>query len=96
MNAQPGLTNFVKGIYIRGLGATAGSSVSASLTGLLGGTMSFRLEIPTGPTVEMVPLLVQFDDAIPASGPNVAITLNVPNFGAGNTDVGAMIWGYSQ
>src|SRR5262249_25113551 len=31
---------------------------------------------------------------IPATGPNVAITLNVPSFGAGNTNAAAVIHGF--
>ena len=87
-------TNFVTGFEITGDGATAGSVILVTLTGVVGGPLDYELTIPAGAGVAVTPLIVEFPVPIPATGPNVAITLNVPSFGAGNTNAAAAIHGY--
>lgn len=87
-------TNFVTGFEVTGDGATAASVIVVTLTGVPGGPLSYELTIPAGVGTSINPLIVEFPVPIPATGPNVAITLNVPSFGAGNTNAAAVIHGY--
>lgn len=93
--AQPGRTNFLTGIFVSGAGATAGLVVVVTVTGLLGGTISFEYTFATGAAVGNTPLFVPFAVPLVASGPNVAITLSCPAGGTGNTNNCATISGYS-
>lgn len=89
-----GLFNYVTGLAITGGGATAGSIINATLTGLAGGTKTYSLAIPTG-AILGVQLIIEFDAPLKAAGANSAVTLNVPSFGAGNTNASATLEGYS-
>lgn len=91
-----GTTNWVTGFQVTGSGAIAASVIVVTLTGVIGGTMSYELVIPAGVTAQVTPLQVTFPwPGLPAAAPNAAITLNVPSFGAGNTNAAATIQGYS-
>jgi len=94
--AVAGQTNFVTGFQITGGGATAASVIVVTLTGLIGGTRTYDIAVPAGVTLGITPLVVEFSEPIPATGPNVAITLNVPSFGAGNTNAAATLEGFLQ
>jgi hypothetical protein len=85
LNAAPGVTNFLTHFQISGLGATAGSVIQITITGLLGSTRTYDYTVPAGVTVAAPNLEVNFPSPLPASGPNVAITVTAPSFGAGNT-----------
>jgi hypothetical protein len=87
--AQAGKTNQVSGFQVTGDGATAGSIIVVTLSGVQGGTQSFDLTIPAGAGVPITPLIVTFNPPLVASGPNTAIVLTVPSFGAGNTNAAA-------
>lgn len=89
-------TTFIQGVWIRGLGSTAGGPATFTITGLAGGTMTFALEVPAGATIEMNPVLILFPEPLPGSAINTAVGLTVNSFGAGNTDVRATIWGFQQ
>lgn len=91
-----GVTTYVTGFEITGDGATAGSIIAVTLTGMIGGTKTYFITVPAGAGVAITPLIVTFPPpGLPASGANTAITLNVPSFGAGNTNAAASIEGYS-
>ena len=91
-----GITNWITGFQVTGSGATAALVVVVTLTGVITGTLSFVLVVPAGVTASTTPLVVTFPwPGIPASGANTAITVNVPTFGAGNTNVAATIEGYT-
>jgi hypothetical protein len=99
--ATVGKTNFLEGFDITGSGATAASVIEASITGLQGGTIYFELPIVAGVNLAAFPLIgpvysVRFPEPIPATGPNVAITLTVPSFGAGNTNSSATLYGFQK
>lgn len=87
-------TNYVSGFELTAGGATAGALVVATLTGILGGTLTYIFATPTGVAVGAAPLLVYFDPPLPASGPNVAIAISLPALGAGNTNAAAVIHGF--
>lgn len=89
-----GKTTHITGFEVTGAGATAASVITVTVTGLLGGTQSFKLAIPAGVTVGVTPLVVPLGRGFPASGPNTAIAVNVPSFGVGNTDAAVAAQGY--
>lgn len=90
-----GITTWVTGFEVTGAGATAATVVNVTLTGMLGGTITYTIVVPAGVTTTIEPLIVEFNVPLPASGPNVAVAINVPSFGAGNTNVTSSIHGYS-
>ena len=83
-----------EGFIITGAGATAASVVTVTVTGTITGTLSFALVIPAGATTSITPLIVEFSRPIPASAANTAIVVNVPSFGAGNTNAAVVAHGF--
>lgn len=94
--AVAGRTNYLTGLQITGLGATAATKVIATVTGLVGGTKSFAIAVPAGVTTAVTPIIVAFPVPVPATGVNVAIVASVPSFGAGNTDVDVNLDGFQS
>lgn len=89
-----GATTFITGFEITGDGATAGSIIAVTVTGILGGTKTYYITVPVGAGVAITPLIVEFARPIPASAPNTGITVNVPSFGAGNTNAAVTAHGF--
>ncbi len=89
-----GKTTYIEGICIGGLGATAAAFLTCNIAGLLGGNFVFYMNIPAGATVILTPFILKFDRPLPASGLATNIVLNVPSFGAGNTNAWSIAWGY--
>ncbi len=83
--AQAGKTNFLAGFSVTGSGATTGLPVIVTVTGVLGGTLSYIHTFPAGVLVPCQPLVVKFDPPIPASAVNTAITVSCPTSGSGGT-----------
>lgn len=94
--ASAGAWTHIQGFVITGAGATGASVVDVTITGLLGGTMTFKLAIPAGATTGIAPLAVNFSRPLPASAANTAITVNVPSFGAGNLHAAASAYGFQS
>lgn len=92
--AAAGRTTYITGFEITGAGATAGQTITITVTGILGGTKTYKLVIPAGAGVAISPLIVEFARPIPAAAQNQAITVNVPSFGAGNTDAAVTAHGF--
>lgn len=92
--AAAGKTTYITGFDITGAGATAASVISITITGMLGGTLTYTLAIPAGVTTAVQSLVVQFLYPMPASGANTAIVVNMPSFGAGNTNATANAYGF--
>jgi hypothetical protein len=90
-----GKTTWISGFSVTGAGATGASVITVTITGI-GTTMSYSVVIPAGVTTNVAELFVEFADPIPASAVNTAITLNVPSFGAGNTNAAANLHGFQQ
>lgn len=85
MPAVAAKRNYITGFSITGAGATAAAAVSATLTGLMGGsTMNYTVTAVAGATLANPSLVVNFPTPIPASAVNTAIALSVPALGAGN------------
>lgn len=91
-----GKTTYITGFQVTGGGATAGSIVVVTVTGILGGTMSYDVAPPTGAAVGMQPLIVTFPIPIPASAVNTPIAVVVPSLGAGNTNSAVAAQGFQQ
>lgn len=83
--AAPGKTNYLSGFEITGGGATLGGLLTVSISGLMGGTIQYVYGAVAGVLLANPPLVVNFIPPLPASGPNVAITIDCPALGLGNT-----------
>jgi hypothetical protein len=92
--AAPGLMNYVCSFSITGSGATTAVIVQPTITGLNGGTLTFTVGVIAGVLLNQPPLDIRFTPCQPATALNTAITLSVPSFGSGNTNVTANIFGY--
>jgi hypothetical protein len=75
---------YLDGFDLDGLGATAGSAISVTVTGILGGTLTFTVGIPAGATVPYHQSW-RFNPPLQANAVNTNIVVNVPSFGSGNT-----------
>lgn len=89
-----GSTVHITGFEITGAGATAAAVVQVTVTGVKGGTLTYNIPVPAGVNTLIQPLVVEFCPALPASGPDVDIVVNLPSFGAGNTNAAAVAHGY--
>ena len=96
MAAVAAKTNYCSGFEVTSDGSTVGAAILVTITGILGGTLNYSFPIPTGVLVGAAPLVVPFNPPLPASAVNVAITLNMPSAGAGNTTQSATIHGFNQ
>ena len=88
-------TTYITGFEITGSGATAGSIVSVTVTGLLGGTATYTLAVATGAVVGNTALIAAFVPALPSSAVNTSIVVTVPALGAGNTNSTVVAHGYT-
>lgn len=92
-----GVTAFITTLRIEGLGATGATEVQATLTGVLGGTITYPVSVPAGATTPITPVTDSFGTrGLPGSAAGQAISLSLPAFGAGNTFEEASITGYLQ
>lgn len=94
--AAAGLTNFVTGFMIFAGGATAGSIVLATITGLAGGTLNIPVAVPAGALLAATPITVTFPQPIQASAVNTAVVLTLPALGAGNTNGSVSLLGFQR
>jgi len=94
--AVAGKTTYIDGFVITGTGATAAGVVEATLTGLLGGTMTFIIAVPAGVNTGLTPLVVNFPKPLPASAVDTAIVLTLPALGSGNTNAAVNAHGFQQ
>lgn len=89
-------TTYISGLSFTATGATAAASVTATVTGLAAGTLSFTFTAPAGATLACTPLNISFTPPLPASAVNTAVVVTLPSLGAGNTNAVATAWGYQQ
>lgn len=92
--AAAGKTTHITGFEVTGAGATAASVVTVTVSGLLGGTQSYKVAVPAGANAGVTPLVVSIPGGFPASAPNTAIVVDVPSFGAGNTHAAVAARGF--
>ncbi len=79
-------TAYLSGFEVTGSGATAALPVSVTVTGILGGTLTYTYNFSAGALVGNTPLVVAFDPPLPASAINTAIVVTCPASGAGGTN----------
>jgi hypothetical protein len=87
-------TAYLTGIWVSGLGATAATMATITITGLLGGTINYAYPVPAGVGVAGEPMSVAFPAPLPASAVNTNIVVTVASFGAGNVGASCMATGY--
>lgn len=75
---------YLDGFDIDGLGATAGSAVAVTITGLVGGTLTYLIGVPAGVTVPFAHSK-RFNPPLQGSTMAQAIGVTVASFGSGNT-----------
>jgi hypothetical protein len=79
-------TAYLTGFEVTGAGATAGLPVLVTVTGLLGGTLTYIYTAIAGVLLANQPLIVEFNPPLPASAQNTNIVVSCPSLGAGNTN----------
>ena len=79
-----GKTSYLTGLTVTGSGATVGTTVQVTITGLLGGSISYNYTAETGADKGNRPLNINFIPPLPASGPGTGILATCPALGAGN------------
>lgn len=87
-------TTYLSSFLVTSGGATVGLIVNGTITGLLGGTMTFNYAAVAGVLLGGQALPVAFPIAIPASAPNTSIVLTLPALGLGNTNAAVFAVGY--
>lgn len=87
--AAVGRRTYISGFSLTGGGAT----LSVTVTGLAN-TLNYSVAVPAGASVGITPLHLRFHPPLPASADNTPIVVNVPSFGAGNTNASASAWGF--
>lgn len=92
MAAVAARINYATGFDVTVGGATAGSLITVTVTGLEVGTLSWILAVPTGATAS-TRLEVKFPTPL-AGAVNTAVSLNVPAAGAGSTAAQAQLYGF--
>lgn len=90
---------YLQGFDITGGGATAASIIEIAVTGLLGGTVWFEMNILagfTGPVNAQGGMFISFPEPIPGNALGVSIVVTCPSFGAGNTNAAVMAYGFQD
>lgn len=78
------------------LTSSSGNVAAATATATLAAAvekLTYNLAVPAGVTAG-VSLMVEFTEPIPASAQDVAIVVNVPSLGAGNTNSAVVAHGF--
>lgn len=92
--AMSGKTAYITGFEITGAGATVGLVVSPTVSGVVGGTLTYSIAAIAGALLMNQPMIVPYFPAIPASAPNTAISVSCPALGIGNTNNTVVAHGY--
>jgi hypothetical protein len=85
---------YISGFEFTGAGATGASVVLLTVTGIIGGTLTYVIAVSAGVTAAITPLVVEFNPPLQANGLNTAIVVSVPSLGAGNTNSAVVAHGY--
>ena len=94
LTCPTGKTAYINGFIINGLGATSGSVIAVTVTGIQGGTQTYQYSVPTGATAISPAFQVNFPMPVPGSAVSTNIVVNVPSFGLGNTNANVTAYGY--
>lgn len=87
-------TVYITGFTCTAGGATAAAEVDLTVTGTLGGTMTYTQGAPAGAGVPPNTLSVNFNPAYPASAVNTPIVVTMPALGAGNAHAACVATGF--
>lgn len=93
LTSAAGRLAYINGFAVTGAGATAASVIAVTVTGCIGGTMTFNMAIPAGVTTAVTPLIVNFPSPVAATGYNTNIVVSAASFGAGNTNAAVVAYG---
>jgi len=89
-----GRTTYLTGFQVTGSGATAGLPVIVTVTGIIGGTLSYIYTATVGILLPNTPLAVAYAPALAASAVNTSIAVSCPSLGLGNTNNTVVAHGY--
>lgn len=89
-------TVYISGFEMTGSGATTGLAVTCTVTGVLGGTLSYTYVYAGGVLLADTPLQAEFNPPLPASAVNTAIVASCPASGTGGTNATMVAHGYYQ
>lgn len=93
--AAAGQLTYLTGFDVTGLGATAGSAVTMTVSGLAIGTISFLVAVPAGVLVPLAMMTFRTPTGRPWAGAmDTAIVVSCPTFGSGNTAACVNAYGY--
>lgn len=93
LTSAAGRLVYLTGFAVTGAGATGASVIAVTVTGCIGGTMTFNMAIPAGVSTAVTPLIVTFPYPIAATGYNTNIVVSAASFGAGNTNAATVAHG---
>lgn len=90
-------TVYISGFECTAAGSTTGLPVIVTVTGVLGGTLSYIFTFgAAGALVEATPLFITFNPPLPASAINTPIVVTLPAGGTGNTNAATVAHGFYQ
>ena len=93
--AKVGQVGYLTGFQLTAGAATAAAAVTATVTGLAGGTMSISFGFPsTASGIGGASLSASFYPALQASAANTAIVVTLPAGGSGNTIAATSLQGF--
>jgi hypothetical protein len=87
-------TAWITGFMVTSAGSTGAAVVTPTITGIVGGTMTFVYTSVAGVTLGNAPLIVPLPIPVPATAVNTAIVVTVPSLGAGNTNSAVTAFGF--
>jgi len=94
LTASTGKTAWLTGFECTASGSTAGSVVTVTVAGILGGTLNYTFVAPASVGQAASPLIVEFMPPLPASTTNTNIVVTLPALGAGNTNATTVAHGF--
>src|SRR5262245_54062913 len=86
--------SYLSGFECTAGGATAAATVNVTVTGVLGGTMTYNFGVPAGVDAATTPLVVEFNPPLQASALNTAIQVSMAALGAGNAHAAVNVHGF--
>lgn len=89
-------STYLTGFDITSDGATVGSCVNPTVTGLLGGTRTYTYCVPAGVTAAATPLVISFVPPLISSTTATNIVVTLPALGAGSTTATVNAQGYVE
>lgn len=92
--AVTGRTTYLCGFTMTSSGSTAAVVVNPTVTGVVGGTLTYVFASAAGVALGNTPLIVNFNPCMPSNAANTAIVVTLPALGAGNTNSAVTAKGY--